>query len=402
QAQAIVEMRLRQLTGLEREKLQSEFDELMKLIAEYKAILGDRKLLLGVIKKEILEIADKYGDDRRTEIGFDEEDLTNEDLIPNENVIITATRLGYIKRMTPDNFRSQNRGGRGVKGMQTIDNDYVADMFMTMSHDTLLMFTSLGRVYRLKGYEIPEASRTARGTAIVNLLQLQSGEKVTAMIPMPRELEGKYLMMATRDGLIKKTPLDEFANLRKSGLIAIILRDEDELVSVELTDGESELLMGTRYGRAIRFNERTVRSMGRASMGVRSMRLRADDRVISMCRVDEGALVLSITENGYGKRTSPEEYRETNRGGQGVIAMNLTEKTGLLSAQLMVQEGEDIILITDEGTVIRTGVDSIRVCGRATQGVRLMRVDEGARIVGVARTDKEEADEAPTEPVSEE
>ena len=402
QAQAILDMRLARLTNLESDKLLAEYQELEKTIASLRAILADEKLLLNVIREELSAIRDKYGDERRTEIGILDGEIDVEDLIPVDDMVVTLTHFGYVKRLPRSTYRAQGRGGKGVTGQNLREEDYTEQIRVINTHDPIMFFTTRGRCYMMKCYEIPEASRTARGTAIVNLLQLQSGEKVTAMIPMPRELEGKYLMMATRDGLIKKTPLDEFANLRKSGLIAIILRDEDELVSVELTDGESELLMGTRYGRAIRFNERTVRSMGRASMGVRSMRLRADDRVISMCRVDEGALVLSITENGYGKRTSPEEYRETNRGGQGVIAMNLTEKTGLLSAQLMVQEGEDIILITDEGTVIRTGVDSIRVCGRATQGVRLMRVDEGARIVGVARTDKEEADEAPTEPVSEE
>ena len=395
QAQAILDMRLARLTNLEADKLLAEYQELEKTIAYLQSILADEKLLMSVIKDELSAIRDKFGDERRTEIGILDGEIDVEDLIPVDDMVVTLTHFGYVKRLPRSTYRAQGRGGKGVVGQNLRDEDYTEQIHVVNTHEPIMFFTSRGRCYMMKCYEIPEASRTARGTAIVNLLQLQTGEKVTAMIPMPKDMEGKYLMMATRNGLIKKTPLDEFANLRKSGLIAIILREDDDLVDVELTDGDSVLLMGTRQGRAIRFDEKAVRSMGRSSMGVRSMKLKEGDEVISMCAVTEEALVLSITENGYGKRTSPDEYRETNRGGQGVAAMNLTDKTGLLAAQLMVKDDEDIILITDDGTVIRTAVDTIRVCGRNTQGVRLMRVGDNARIVGVARTEKEEAEEAP-------
>ena len=394
QAQAILDMRLARLTNLEADKLLAEYQELEKTIAYLQSILADEKLLMSVIKDELSAIRDKFGDERRTEIGILDGEIDVEDLIPVDDMVVTLTHFGYVKRLPRSTYRAQGRGGKGVVGQNLRDEDYTEQIHVVNTHEPIMFFTSRGRCYMMKCYEIPEAGRTARGTAIVNLLQLQTGEKVTAMIPMPRDTEGKYLMMATRNGLIKKTPLDEFANLRKSGLIAIILREDDDLVDVELTNGDSVLLMGTRQGRAIRFDEKAVRSMGRSSMGVRSMKLKENDAVISMCAVQEDALVLSITENGYGKRTSPEEYRETNRGGQGVAAMNLTDKTGLLAAQLMVKEDEDIILITDDGTVIRTAVDTIRVCGRNTQGVRLMRVGDNARIVGVAKTEKEEAEEA--------
>ena len=395
QAQAILDMRLARLTNLEADKLLAEYQELEKTIAYLQSILADEKLLMSVIKDELSAIRDKFGDERRTEIGILDGEIDVEDLIPVDDMVVTLTHFGYVKRLPRSTYRAQGRGGKGVVGQNLRDEDYTEQIHVVNTHEPIMFFTSRGRCYMMKCYEIPEAGRTARGTAIVNLLQLQTGEKVTAMIPMPKDMEGKYLMMATRNGLIKKTPLDEFANLRKSGLIAIILREDDDLVDVELTDGDSVLLMGTRQGRAIRFDEKAVRSMGRASHGVRSMKLKEGDEVISMCAVTEDALVLSITENGYGKRTSPDEYRETNRGGQGVAAMNLTDKTGLLAAQLMVKDDEDIILITDDGTVIRTAVDTIRVCGRNTQGVRLMRVGDNARIVGVARTEKEEADETP-------
>ena len=395
QAQAILDMRLARLTNLEADKLLAEYQELEKTIAYLQSILADEKLLMSVIKDELSAIRDKFGDERRTEIGILDGEIDVEDLIPVDDMVVTLTHFGYVKRLPRSTYRAQGRGGKGVVGQNLRDEDYTEQIHVVNTHEPIMFFTSRGRCYMMKCYEIPEAGRTARGTAIVNLLQLQTGEKVTAMIPMPKDMEGKYLMMATRNGLIKKTPLDEFANLRKSGLIAIILREDDDLVDVELTDGDSVLLLGTRQGRAIRFDEKAVRSMGRASHGVRSMKLKEGDEVISMCAVTEDALVLSITENGYGKRTSPDEYRETNRGGQGVAAMNLTDKTGLLAAQLMVKDDEDIILITDDGTVIRTAVDTIRVCGRNTQGVRLMRVGDNARIVGVARTEKEEAEEAP-------
>ena len=316
-----------------------------------------------------------------------------EDLIARDDMVVTLTHFGYVKRLPKSTYHAQNRGGKGVTGQSLREEDYAEQIRVVNTHEDIMFFTNRGRCYMMKCFQIPEAGRTARGTAIINLLQLQSGEKVTTMIPMPDMPEGHYLMMATRQGLIKKTPLEEFANLRKSGLIAIILREDDELVSVELTDGNRELLLGSRQGKAIRFNENNVRAMGRASQGVRSMKLREDDAVISMCVLDEDEKVLSITENGYGKRTDPAEYREQGRGGQGVIAMNLTDKTGLLAAQLMIAEDEDILLITDDGTIIRTAADSIRICGRATQGVRLMRVGDGSRIVGVARAEKEDEDD---------
>ena len=398
QAQAILDMRLARLTNLESDKLLAEYQELEKTIAYLQSVLADENLLMGVIKQELAEIRDKYGDERRTEIGIVDGEIDVEDLIPVDDMVVTMTHFGYVKRLPRSTYRAQGRGGKGVLGQNLRDEDYTEQIRVINTHEPIMFFTNRGRCYMMKCYEIPEAGRTARGTAIVNLLQLQSGEKVTTMIPMPREVEGKYLMMATRDGLIKKTPLDEFTNLRRTGLIAIILREEDELVAVELTDGNQTMMMATRSGRAIRFDEKNVRSMGRASHGVRSMRLKEDDRVVSACVLEPDALVLTISENGYGKRSDPEEYRETNRGGQGVRAMGLTEKTGPLAAQLMVREEEDIILITDDGTVIRTGVSSIRNCGRASQGVRLMRVAEGSRIVGVTRTAKEE-EEAPEEPV---
>ena len=390
QAQAILDMRLARLTNLESDKLLAEYQELEKTIAYLRSILADESLLLGVIKQELIEIRDKFGDERRTEIGIVDGEIDVEDLIPVDDMVVTMTHFGYVKRLPRSTYRAQGRGGKGVVGQNLRDEDYTEQIRVINTHEPIMFFTNRGRCYMMKCYEIPEAGRTARGTAIVNLLQLQSGEKVTTMIPMPREVEGKYLMMATRDGLIKKTPLEDFANLRRAGLIAIILREEDELVAVELTDGNQTMMMATRSGRAIRFDEKNVRSMGRSSQGVRSMRLKEDDRVVSACVLEPDALVLTISENGYGKRSDPEEYRETNRGGQGVRAMGLTEKTGLLAAQLMVREEEDIILITDDGTVIRTGVSSIRNCGRASQGVRLMRVAEGSRIVGVTRTPKEE------------
>ena len=393
QAQAILDMRLARLTNLELDKLLAEYQELEKTIAYLNSILADEHLLLSVIKDELGQIRDKFGDDRRTEISAVEGEIDVEDLIARDDMVVTLTHFGYVKRLPKSTYHAQNRGGKGVTGQSLREEDYAEQIRVVNTHEDIMFFTNRGRCYMMKCFQIPEAGRTARGTAIINLLQLQSGEKVTTMIPMPDMPEGHYLMMATRQGLIKKTPLEEFANLRKSGLIAIILREDDELVSVELTDGNRELLLGSRQGKAIRFNENNVRAMGRASQGVRSMKLREDDAVISMCVVDEDEKVLSITENGYGKRTDPAEYREQGRGGQGVIAMNLTDKTGLLAAQLMIAEDEDILLITDDGTIIRTAADSIRICGRATQGVRLMRVGDGSRIVGVARAEKEDGDD---------
>ncbi len=390
QAQAILDMRLGRLTGLEREKLQEEYQELEKTIAELSAILADETLLMNVIKQEISTIRDKFGDDRRTELTAIEGEIDVADLIQQEDMVVTLTHYGYVKRLPKYTYRAQNRGGKGVMAMTTREEDYAEQLRVMNTHDDIMFFTNLGRVYTLKCYQIPEAGRTARGTAIVNLLQLTGGEKVTTMIPVPDETENHFLMMATRDGMIKKTPMAEFDNLRKSGLISIILKEDDELVDVELTDGTQELLIGSRLGKAIRFSESHIRAMGRASMGVRSMQLDEGDTVISMAVIEDKAQVLGITANGYGKRTEIDEYREQGRNGKGIIAMNLTDKTGPLAAQLLVQPEEDILLITDDGTIIRTSVADIRVCGRNTQGVRLMRVAEGSQVVGVARAEAEE------------
>ena len=390
QAQAILDMRLARLTGLEREKLLEEYQELEKTIAYLQSLLDDKQKLLGVIKDELTEVKNKFADPRRTEISSIEGEIDIADLIAVDDMVVTLTHFGYVKRLPKSTYRAQGRGGKGVSAMTTREDDYAENIRIVNSHEPILFFTNKGRVYTLTCYQIPEAGRTARGTAIVNLLQLAGGEKVTTMIPMPEMAEGRYLIMATRDGLIKKTALSEFQNLRKAGLIAIVLNEGDELIGVEMCRDGEELLLGTQKGKAIRFAERHVRAMGRASHGVKSMNLAQDDRVTDLCVIEDDCLVMSITENGYGKRTDPEAYRETNRGGKGIIAMNLTEKTGDLVAQLMVHEDEDILLITDDGTVIRTPVEDIRVCGRATQGVRLMRVAEGSRIVAVARAEKEE------------
>ena len=324
QAQAIVDMRLRALTGLEREKLENEYKELMERIGELRAILADRKLLLGVIKEEILVISGKYGDDRRTSIGFDELDLSTEDLIPEQDVVITMTKLGYIKRMTTDTFKSQNRGGKGIKGMQTIEEDYVEELFMTSTHNYIMFFTNTGRVYRMKGYEIPEAGRTARGTAIINLLQLMPDEKITAMIPIREYEDGKYLFMATKKGLVKKTPITDYANVRKTGLAAITLREDDELIEVKITDNEKDIIMVTKYGQCIRFKEQDVRSTGRTSMGVRGMNLSDRDEVIGMQLHTQGDYLLIASEKGMGKRTAIEEFTCQNRGGKGVKCYKIT------------------------------------------------------------------------------
>ena len=395
QAQAILDMRLARLTGLERDKLLEEYQELEKQIAYFRMLLENRTELLGVIKKELTEIKNKFGDPRRTELSAVEGEIDVADLIAVDDMVVTLTHFGYVKRLSKSIYKAQNRGGRGVSGMTTREDDYAENIRVVNSHEPIMFFTNQGRVYSLTCYQIPEAGRTAKGTAIVNLLQLSPGEKVTNMIPMPEMAEGRYLMMATREGLIKKTDLSEFQNLRRAGLIAIVLNEGDELIGVELCCDGEEVMLGTKKGRAIRFADRHVRPMGRVSHGVHSMKLDEGDAVTDLCVIEEGAHVLSITENGYGKRTDPDEYRETGRNGKGVIAMNLTEKTGDLVAQLVVHPEEDILLITDDGTIIRTAVDSIRVCGRATQGVRLMRVMEGSRIVGVARAEKEEAEEAP-------
>ena len=397
QAQAIVDMRLRALTGLERHKIQDEYDDLSKKIARYREILGDKNILLGVIKEEIQLIADKYGDDRRTAISHDTSEFDMEDLIPNDEVVLTMTHLGYIKRMDVDNFRAQNRGGRGIKGIQTIDTDYIEDILMTTNHHYIMFFTNTGKVYRLKAYEVPEASRTARGTAIVNLLQLQPEEKITAIIPIREYQDDRYLLMATRRGMIKRTPLRDYANVRKNGLQAIVLREGDELIEVKCSDGNEDVIMVSRNGMAIRFHETDARETGRVSMGVTGMRFAsADDEVVGMqsLQPDDDRRLLCVTENGMGKRTEPSEFKAQGRGGKGVICYKITEKTGkLISAKLCADE-EDILIVTNEGVIMRTAVDSISIIGRNTSGVKIMNIDteSGVRVAGIARAKRSEAD----------
>ena len=395
QSQAIVDMRLRALTGLEREKLESEYQELMKQISELKAILADRKLLLGVIKEEILIIRDKYGDERRTSIGFDEFDISMEDLIPKEDVVITMTKLGYIKRMSHDTFKSQNRGGKGIKGMQTLKEDYVEELFMTHTHHYIMFFTNTGRVYRLKGYEIPEASRTSRGTAIVNLLQLMPGEKISAVIPIEEYKDGEYLFMATKKGLVKKTPITEYAHVRKTGLAAITLREEDELIEVKYTDNDRDVLLVTKYGQCIRFDEKDVRPTGRTSMGVRGMNLADRDEVIGMQLDSQGCDLLIVSEKGMGKRTSIEEFTCQNRGGKGVKCYKITEKTGNVVGVKAVNHDDEVMIINTEGIIIRMKCEGISVLGRVTSGVKLINLQEGDIVASIAKVRKgdEEDDE---------
>ena len=389
QAQAILDMRLARLTGLERERLQEEYAELEKTIAGLRAILADEQLLLSVVRGELLEVRRKYADERRTEIASVAEEIDPEDLIQEEDMVVTLTHYGYVKRLPTNTYRSQNRGGKGVSGMSTREEDYAEQLLVMSTHEDLMFFTNRGRVYQIRCYEIPEAGRTARGTAIVNLLQLEGGEKVTAMIRIPAGAQESYLIMATRLGLIKKTALSEFQNLRRTGLIAIVLREDDELMGVELTDGEQQILLATRGGMAIRFGEGDIRAMGRVSMGVKSMDLAEGDEVVGLAVYEEGAHVLSITENGYGKRTEIDDYRLQSRGGKGILAMKLSERSGKLAAQLIVHPDEDLMLITDDGVIIRLPVDGIPVLGRNTQGVRIMRVAGESRVVGVTRAAKE-------------
>ena len=385
QAQAIVDMRLRALTGLEREKLENEHNELQIRIQELKRILADEKLLLGVIKKEIMEISDKYGDDRRSKIGYDEMDFSMEDLVPKENTVIALTNLGYIKRMTVDNFKSQNRGGKGIKGMQTIDDDYIEDMLMTTTHHYLHFFTSLGRVYRLKAYEIPEAGRTARGTAIVNLLQLAAEEKITAMIPIEEYESEKNLFMVTRKGIVKKTSLMEFSNIRKKGLTAIILKEDDELIEVKSTDKDSEIFLVTKLGMCIRFRETDLRGTGRSSMGVIGMNLSDGDEVVGMQLQSQGDSLLIASENGMGKRTFLDEFTVQNRGGKGVKCYKITEKTGNVVGVKAVVDENEIMMITTEGIIIQLRVQDISTLGRITSGVKLMDLEEGVKIAKIAK-----------------
>ena len=385
QAQAIVDMRLRTLTGLEREKLEAEYQELQKRIEELKAILGDENLLLGVIRDEMNVIADKYGDQRRTSIGYDEFDISTEDLIPKENVVITMTKLGYIKRMTIDNFKSQGRGGKGIKGMQTIEDDYIDELLMTNTHHYLMFFTNNGKVYRIKAYEIPEAGRTARGTAIVNLLQLGPDEKITAVIPLKEYKEGNYLFMATRKGIVKRTPVTDYMNIRKTGLAAISLREDDELIEVKRTDDTKQILMVTKYGQCIRFNETDVRSTGRVSMGVIGMSLVDGDEVIGMQLDTQGEYLLTVSEKGMGKLTPVSEFTTQNRGGKGVKCYKIMEKTGNVIGVKAVNMEDEVMLINTEGIIIRINCSDISVLGRITSGVKLMNLDDNVSVAGIAK-----------------
>ena len=405
QAQAIVDMRLRALTGLERDKIEKEYAELMARIEYLKEILADEKKLLGVIKEEITLISDKYGDDRRTKIGYDEFDINMEDLIPVSDTVITMTHLGYIKRMTPDNFRSQNRGGKGIKGMQTLDEDFIEEIFMSTTHNYLMFFTSFGRVYRMKAYEIPEAGRTARGTAIINLLHLQPGEKISAVIPIKEWNDDAYLVMATKNGVIKKTPMSDYNNIRKTGLQAIVLRDDDELIEVKVTDGERKIILVTENGMSICFDEKDIRITGRVSMGVIGIKLDEGDEVVAMQLDIQGEYLLIVSENGLGKRTLISEFHPQNRNGKGLKCYKITEKTGKVIGAKAVNEDDEIMMITNEGIVIRTDCASISVLKRITSGVKLMHVDSenGIKVANIAkvreqvRADQEEQVESDEE-----
>ena len=368
QAQAIVDMRLRALTGLERSKLEQEHADLLEKIKEFKAILADKKLLLGVIKEEILIISEKYGDDRRTKFGYDEYDIDMEDLIPRENTVIAMTSLGYIKRMTVDNFKTQNRGGRGIKGMSTIDDDYIEDLLMTTTHHYLMFFTNYGRVYRLKAYEIPEAGRTARGTAIINLLQLTPGEKISAMIPISEYEEGKNLFMITKNGIAKKTPVIEFSNVRKTGLAAINLREDDELIEVKTTDADSEIFLVTKYGMCIRFKETDVRAMGRTAMGVIGMNLEDGDEIVGMQLNTQGDSLLIVSEKGMG-----------------VKCYKIADKTGNVIGVKAVNDSHEIMMITTEGIIIQLRMEDISMIGRNTSGVKMINLDEGVTVARIAK-----------------
>ncbi|MDO4479288.1 MAG: DNA gyrase subunit A [Lachnospiraceae bacterium] len=395
QAQAIVDMRLRALTGLERSKLEEEYAELQKTIARLTAILADHKLLLAVIRDEMMEVADKYGDDRRTAITFAPDDISMEDLISDDPTVITITHLGYVKRMTPDNFKAQNRGGKGIKGMQTIDNDYVEDVLMTTNHKSLLCLTNKGRLYRLKAYEIPEGSRTSRGTALINVLQLMPGESVTTVLPIDSFEHDHYLFMATRKGTVKRTSLFEFRNIRKNGLQAITLLEDDELIGMKVTEGNEDVILTSHDGMCIRFNENDVRPTGRSAMGVRGIFLRDEDTVVAINLASEGACILAISENGMGKRTPMEEYRLQQRGGMGLKAYRITEKTGALVGSMAVDDDNEILVITTEGIMIRMAVSDISVLQRITSGVKVMNLDPGVTVAGytkVQQGDDEEGD----------
>ena len=392
QSQAIVDMRLRALTGLEREKLEAEYAELMDRIAELRAILADKKKLLGVIRTEILLIADKYGDDRRSKIGYDEFDISMEDMIPRENTIIAMTNLGYIKRMTVDNFKAQNRGGRGIKGMQTIEEDFIADLLMTTTHHYVMFFTNFGRVYRLKAYEIPEAGRTARGTAIINLLQLAPEEKISAIIPVKDYEKDDNLFMVTRKGIVKKTPILEYSNVRKNGLAAINLREDDELIEVKVTNADSEIFLVTRDGMCIRFKETDVRNTGRTSMGVIGMTLSDNDEIVGMQLDHQGDSLLIVSENGMGKRTSMDEFTVQHRGGKGVKCYKITEKTGYVIGVKAVTDENEIMMITTEGIIIQIRMDDVSQLGRITSGVKLINLDAGVTVAQIAKVREKVSD----------
>ena len=385
QAQAIVDMRLRALTGLEREKLESEHQELLAKIARLKEILGDEKILLGVIRTEIKEISDKFGDERKSKIGFDEYDISMEDMIPNENTIIAMSNLGYIKRMTIDNFKSQHRGGKGIKGMQTIEDDFIADLLMTTTHHYVMFFTNFGRVYRLKTYEIPEGSRTSRGVAIVNILQLNPGEKISAIIPIKDYEESKNLFMVTKKGIVKKTNIIEYSNVRKNGLAAISLRDDDELIEVKITDKDTEIFLVTKYGMCIRFKETDLRSTGRSSMGVIGMSLSGDDEVVGMQLDHQGDSLLIVSANGMGKRTYLDEFTVQKRGGKGVKCYKITEKTGDVIGVKAVNDDHEIMMITTGGIIIQIRMEDISILGRITSGVKLINLDKDVTVAQIAK-----------------
>ncbi|MBP9996931.1 MAG: DNA gyrase subunit A [Lachnospiraceae bacterium] len=385
QSQAIADMRLKALTGLESEKIESEHNELVKKIEELKAILADKKLLLGVIKSEMVEMAEKYGDDRRTKIGFDDDDISIEDMIPDENVVIAKTNLGYIKRMTMDNFRAQHRGGKGIKGMSTIQDDYIEDLLMTNTHNDIMFFTNLGRVYQLRAYEIPEAGRTARGTAIINLLQLNPGETISAMIPLTSKAENKNLFFATKNGIVKKTPIKEFENIRKNGLIAMNIQDDDELIDVKTTDKDNKIFLVTKDAMCIQFLETDVRVTGRNTMGVKSMDLAKDDEIVGMQIDTQGDSLLMVTEKGIGKRTPLDHFRLQKRGGKGLKCYKLTEKTGKIVGVKAVNDDHEIMMITNEGIIIQIRMDDIRELGRLTTGVKLMDLEKKVKIAKIAK-----------------
>ena len=401
QAQAIVDMKLGQLSGLEREKIENEYKELTAKIADLKDILANEWRVNAIIKEDLQEIARKFGDDRRTEIGIGDIGLEDEDLIPVEDCIFTMTEAGYIKRQLVGTYKAQHRGGRGITGMKTKEEDVVKDLFAASTHDHILFFTTMGRVYKLKGYEVPESSRTAKGTNIVNLLPLLSEEKVNAMIRVHSFEDEGYLVMATRNGTVKKTPLADYSNIRKSGVMAILLDEGDDLISVGYTTGNNNIMLATHNGRAIRFSEEDVRSMGRVTHGVRGIRVSEDDYLVGMVIQREGANLLSITENGYGKRTDLDEYRLQSRGGKGITSYNITEKTGKVAAIRMVEDGEDLLLVTSGGIIMRTQIEEISTLSRVTQGVRVVRLDEGVKVIDIAGADREE-EELPTEEAVEE